>query len=525
MSAMKSITQRLILHPFAFAIFPILALLSTNITEVSPRVALRSLVISLTATLILLIITFIITRNWKKAALTTTLFLLLFYSYGQVYELLQKHPIIGFSLGRHRYLIVIYALLILVGLWLIFIRIKNFNNISQVLNFIGIILLVYPTFQILYYSVHTALSDQRMVNVSPPINSPVVPDNKKLPDVYFLVLDGYTRADALKQDFGYDNSTFLNSLRDMGFYVADCSRTNYVNTHSSLVSTLNMDYKPALRDELAAQGFTTQEDLWLLIKNSKVRGLLESLGYKTISFESGFPWSRFQDADIYMQYTGVPYEMQVMQPFEAMLIRSTALLIWSDTTYKSLPDYKHTIFGATNFPFEFHINQQLYILDQLPHLASFPGPKFVFAHILITHYPFVFDENGNILTDPGFYSKNNNEPIDEEHFIEGYTNGIKFTNSQLTDILHTLITKSDNPPIIVMMGDHGLTEDSRSSNFNAYYLPGDAKKVLYPTITPVNSFRLIFDTIFGTHYGLLPDISYNGLDVPTAEMNPDCIQK
>ena len=42
---------------------------------------------------------------------------------------------------------------------------------------------------------------------------------------------------------------------------------------------------------------------------------------------------------------------------------------------------------------------------------------------------------------------------------------------------------------------------------NAYYLPGHNDK-LYPTITPVNTFRLIFDTYFGGKYDMLPDISY-----------------
>jgi hypothetical protein len=39
-------------------------------------------------------------------------------------------------------------------------------------------------------------------------------------------------------------------------------------------------------------------------------------------------------------------------------------------------------------------------------------------------------------------------------------------------------------------------------------LPGDGQEQLYETITPVNTFRLIFDTYFNGDYGLLEDISY-----------------
>jgi hypothetical protein len=200
-------------------------------------------------------------------------------------------------------------------------------------------------------------------------------------------------------------------------------------------------------------------------------------------------------------------------------------LLWSDSTYKSLPAYTHTIFGATNFPFESHINRQLFILDQLPRLASIPGPKFVFAHILIPHLPFVFKPDGGIQTDTGFYSKDNFSPIDEEHIVNGYIDQIQFVNARMIPILQTIIDQSDLPPIIILMGDHGLNKDNRLLNLSAYYLPDNGEQALYPTITPVNSFRLIFDNYFNTDYGLLQDISYSKTGAPAPETYPNCIEK
>ena len=40
---------------------------------------------------------------------------------------------------------------------------------------------------------------------------------------------------------------------------------------------------------------------------------------------------------------------------------------------------------------------------------------------------------------------------------------------------------------------------------NAYHLPGVDTRVLYPTISPVNSFRVVFNAYFGTNLPLLPD--------------------
>ncbi|MEJ2562144.1 MAG: hypothetical protein P8Z42_05580, partial [Anaerolineales bacterium] len=43
-----------------------------------------------------------------------------------------------------------------------------------------------------------------------------------------------------------------------------------------------------------------------------------------------------------------------------------------------------------------HIARQRYILDTLPSLDVIPGPKFVFAHVILPHLPFVFQPDGTI---------------------------------------------------------------------------------------------------------------------------------
>jgi hypothetical protein len=516
--------NRLILHPFIFAIFPILTLLAYNITEVSPSVVLRSVVISLVATIILLSMLFLVTRNWKKATLTTTLILVLFFSYGQVYEFLQKNSLFGLNLGHHRFLVVIYILAFLFGLWVIFVRRVDPNNTTQFLMIIGILLLIYPAYQIISHTVHTSLSENRLAKISPNTDLLIPTDPTSLPDIYFIVLDGYTRSDALLNDYGFDNSSFLDTLRNMGFYVADCSRANNTATAGALEIALNMDYIPALRNELIAQGFN-EEDIGILIKQSQVRKLLESIGYKTVAFDSKFKWSQISDADVYLQYPDHSFDVQVLQPFEALLIRSTALLLWTDAVNNSLADYLHAPSSGISFPVKDHANRQLFILDELPRLVSVPGPKFVFTHIIIPHGPFVFEANGDITTDSGFYSGKYNKPVDEEHLKQGYINEVQFINSRITEILQTIVTKSSVPPIVVVMGDHGLENENRFENLNAFYMPGDGAQNLYPTISPVNSFRLIFDTYFGSHFGLLPDISYDQFGVAVPETSPFCLQK
>jgi hypothetical protein len=67
----------------------------------------------------------------------------------------------------------------------------------------------------------------------------------------------------------------------------------------------------------------------------------------------------------------------------------------------------------------------------------------------------------------------------------------------------------------VIQGDHGplpdiaFTGEEKMPILNAYYLPGaNAQKKLYPTITPVNTFRVILDSYFHQNLPLLKDVSY-----------------
>jgi hypothetical protein len=95
-------------------------------------------------------------RSWQKAAIITTSFLILFYSYGHVYEFLQAHPIFGFSLGRHRYLLVIYGLLLILVARLSVRKKVELTSAHLAVNIIGILLLIFPLYQIINFTLQTA---------------------------------------------------------------------------------------------------------------------------------------------------------------------------------------------------------------------------------------------------------------------------------------------------------------------------------------------------------------------------------
>jgi hypothetical protein len=80
----------------------------------------------------------------------------------------------------------------------------------------------------------------------------------------------------------------------------------------------------------------------------------------------------------------------------------------------------------------------------------------------------------------------------------------------MLEAIDTIFEESEISPIIIIQGDHGpwlQPKNKRMWILNAYYLPGHNEE-LYPTISPVNSFRLVFDAYFEGNYDLLDDVSF-----------------
>ncbi|MFH1447194.1 MAG: hypothetical protein ABIG43_07300 [Chloroflexota bacterium] len=493
-------------YVFLFSIYPALALLATNIAEVDIRVVSRPLFASLILASLLFVIMRLILKNWQQAALITAVILVFFFSYGHVYDLVRQ---ISFALARHRYIIPIYVVLFGILLWYAIKKVKDVHGIAVVMNIVSIALLIFPIYKIISFAISNAHQEQSiseksdLVQLTPP---------SAMPDVYYIVLDTYMREDALLRDMDFDNSSFINGLEGMGFYVADCSRSNYSYTLGSMTSALNLAYLSDLNLE-------NLKNPWILLKQSQTRRQLEEIGYRTVAFETSYEWSRLDDADILLGIGRDPANLQTLYPFEVMFLKTTAFLMPLDLNLKILSNGA----GDGMFEYQYHIDLELFILNELPKIPKIPGPKFVFVHILIPHVPYVFDPQGEIRTDSGFYSGKLATAIDEEYLMTGYNGEIEFINAQMLNVFNIIIKESSAPPIIIMHGDHGLRDDNRLQILNAYYLPGDGNLNLYPSITPVNSFRIMFNTYFGTNYDILPDLGYHGeplMLIP--ETAPEC---
>lgn len=490
-----------VFHPLLFSAYPVLALLTFNIKEVTAWVAVRPLLVSLAGAALLYALLGVWLKDWHKAALLTTLFSLLFFSYGQVYRLLEGRSVFGFWPGRHRYLAPLYLAVLASGAWLILSRLRRVAALTPFFNIAAMAALLLPLLQVGSFGVTSALAD-RQVRAAPGELS--IDQEAELPDIYYIILDTYTRGDILATDYGFDNQPFLNELREMGFYVAACSMSNYASTELSLSTSLNMDYLEKLasefeRPEMLANN--AQTSMPQLMRHSRVRSALEKIGYQTVAFETGYSWSSISDAASYLSPGGRDAPPGGLRLFELMLLENTAALPALDAFPSLLGDQA---VGAYPYYNE-HIERELFKLQELPEIPGLISPKFVFAHILIPHGPMVFAPDGAIRTDERFY-QNEGQAVNEEFEREGYVGQTEYINSRIAPILQEIIARSATPPVIILQGDHGL---GKMGILNAYYLPEvDAEAALYPSISPVNTFRVVFNAYFGTNYPLLEDKSF-----------------
>lgn len=478
-------------HPVLLTVYPILALLGHNIGEVEIDAAYRSLIVGIILTILVLVLLSLLLHNWRKAAVVLAMMVVLFFFYGHLYNYL--HDIGPVMLIRHRYLFPLLFVLIGLLVWRTIKSKADFIETTTWLNIFSILMLVFPIYQIVGYEIQRGneIKNAPVETIVGSANS--VPGN--MPDVYYIILDAYGRSDILQKEFGFDNTEFLNDLKSRGFYVADCAQSNYAKTAISLGSSLNINYLQGLTTE--GLTFETRfSPAWALIRNNAVMEEFKRLGYKTVAFETGYSWTEFKDSTVYLAPSG-----GVAVGFETLLIRTSALLILDDAGW--LERFHYTPEAQKH-------DLVLFVLDQLGDtVPQIQGPKFVFVHLVIPHQPFVMGPNGE-LSVVAPRTLNNEESYRRDDYVLGYTNQTAFISKEFPRVLDAIINQSSTPPVIIIQGDHGPASNDpevRMSILNAYYFP-NADPAVYPKITPVNTFRVIFNTYFNAGLPILEDHSY-----------------
>ncbi|MDY6913381.1 MAG: sulfatase-like hydrolase/transferase [Planctomycetota bacterium] len=491
-----------VVHPFLFGPFFVLSLYAANIQHFPITVTFLPIAITVGLAAVLWGVLSLILKNGRKSGIVVSLFCLLFFSYAYVLDMVSYS--FGAQVGRGK---VVLPALGLVGILGFVVTIKSKRPLvipTRLLNVLAASLLAAVAARIGFRTVSDWRTNEPAPAISPPAAGTAATLGKEtvLPDIYYIIPDGYGRQDVLKELYDYDNAAFVDFLRRRGFYVANDACANYCHTALSLASSLNMRYIGRL------QTATEARDRCPLIKQiarNAVCGELRRHGYKIVLFSSGyFATEKIQGATY--------FRAQRLNEFDYGLIATTPI-----------PILMEKVLGA----YTLHRERILYTLDHLPEARDSDRPVFVFAHIVCPHPPFVFGPAGRPRQPAGRYSLN-----DGSHWLEldkansparyrqGYAEQLAFLNARLEKVIDAILTRPGRPAVIILQGDHGpgsmLDKASaersdvkeRMTILSAYYFPDESYDLLYDRVSPVNTFRVVFNRYFGGNYELLTDSSY-----------------
>jgi len=319
-------------------------------------------------------------------------------------------------------------------------------------------------------------------------------DDKR--DIYYLIFDRYARADVLNHIYKYDNSKFLSELKLRGFTVLDNSFANYQRTTHSLISSLNFSYLDPIENDITL-GSSDWVPLYKMLDESKIIRFLKLKNYQIYHFGSWWePTRQNPNADYSFNWYDMPEVLRVI--YENSFILTAVRIIG----IKKL-DPRWMQYQRSNLMFE-----------KIRNLKK-GKPKFIFAHFLLPHPPFVTHETGRFMSIA---------EAEKRTRKDNYIGQIKHLNKKIIDLIDSILNNSRTKPIIILQSDEGpwpkefageeikkLGRDVTSVKwsrvdkkilkeklgiFAAISLPD--KNINLPNDTsPVNIFRVVLKNYFG----------------------------
>jgi len=423
-----------------------------------------------------------------KAALITFYLFSVFFFYGVLQDFLSAH---ARQLNRYILLIPFFLLVFILLLFFLTRSKSGFTKTTKYLNLLLIILIVMDAVGFFGKWIFPAEKSFGLTPVRPG-NNAVNCDTCSKPDVYLLLFDEYASSSALKKNLDFDNSDIDSFLAAKNFRLQPSSSSNYNFTPFSMSSILNMSYIYGINpDRITGNEYAL---CTRLLRKNAVTKKFTSLGYEIVNYSifniDGLP------PQIHENFLPTKTELITGQ---TLLDRLRKHLLWHLVTGRfAIP----SLTEKTIFLYYKNNNKLIDWLTTASRTKS-ARPRFIYAHFMMPHYPYLFDSSGN------FRDLDNYKAFD--HITPGYLNSVRYTNRKLKQLVTTIQENTNGKAAIIAMGDHGYRSDSTIpkqdffKNFNAVYLPPHYKSGYYDSITGVNQFRVLFNSLFKTDYPLLKD--------------------
>jgi hypothetical protein len=432
-------------------------------------------------------------RSIVKAGLLLAFLLFFFLFYGAIQEAFRGVAVLSF-LARYRVAIPLFIILF-ITLFVYLKRTKSgFQQITLYLNSLIILFIVIDLGVIIK---NELAGTGREAHVERKVATPG--SFEKRPDIYFILLDEYSGTDMLKTYFNYNNQPFEQFLREQGFFVASMPTCNYESTVLSMASMLSMDYlnwlpEESIRHETAIDVARAHK----VISNNEVISLVKDNGYVL------FNYSFFDILNKPSFYN--PGLMSV----KLQLITSKTIwaciekdLLWN---LRNKGDGENWLYRRVEEKLKAHHKM---IIDSTLALTTNDRvrPKFVYTHLLMPHEPFSYDSTGAEMHLNAF---NRSMPVSIHN--KAYLQYFVYSTKVVSAFVKELMKRTRGEAVVILMSDHGYRKlehngkkVSAHNNFNAVYLPGKNYQLFYDSISNVNQFRVLFNTLFKTRYSILPD--------------------
>jgi hypothetical protein len=122
-------------------------------------------------------------------------------------------------------------------------------------------------------------------------------------------------------------------------------------------------------------------------------------------------------------------------------------------------------------------------------------PVFVYGHVYMPHGPFLYDSTGKM---------KNMDTVRKEglHSPSAYLEYLAYTNTEIMKLITDIRQHTQDKAAIVLMGDHGFRHHATQyllenyQNFNAVYLPGRDYHLFYDSVSGVNQFKIVLNSLF-----------------------------
>ena len=489
--------KRLRTIPFFVFLLPVFFVLhgyQENLGYIHPGEAILLAGIYLAGTTIVFGLGWLFYRNNVKAALAAALVLSFYFFFGALQDFLKAsfHPV-------SRYAVIVPGFVVAAVVLIVYLH-RTRHSFGQLIFYLNILLLIYLLVDSTRIFIRSAVHDPNHNTANISLTATATGHPK--PDIYFLIFDAYTSSKCLKEEYHYDNSDFDRYLTGKGFHIQTSSRANYKYTILSMPSMLNMSYLDRLKD---VRGGPVAEYYYLsdLIKDNDLMKGLEQSGYDIVNCSI-------------FDLRGHPTRIsESLLPLQTRLI--TDQTFWS-RFYRDVGwnFYQYTINPASKKEIDLSLNtdNKLIALVESTSATSPNRPRFVYGHFNIPHPPYYYDKDGRRREVRAPY-----KPADEDN-VQEYLDYLPYTNGKAEEMIDTILKNTHGQAVIILMGDHGLRNHDQLGynplsfveNQNAVFFPNRDYHLFYDSISGVNQFRVILNSLFGQQLPLLKDSIVNVKD-------------